>query len=74
MSQWNMFLYPLVVLTEKEMFTIPVAISQIVGGTQRVYYDQVMTAASISLIPMFILFLLLQRHFVKGIMSGAVKQ
>jgi lactose/L-arabinose transport system permease protein len=74
MQQWNMFLYPLVILTEKEMFTIPVALAQITGGVQRVYYSQVMVAASLAIVPMFVFFILLQKHFVKGIMSGAVKQ
>lgn len=74
MQQWNMFLYPLVILTEKQMFTIPVALAQITGGVQRVYYSQVMVAASLAIIPMFIFFILLQKHFVKGIMSGAVKE
>lgn len=74
MQSWNMFLYPLVILTGENMYTIPVALAQITGGTQRVYYNQVMVAASIAIIPMFIFFILLQRYFVKGIMSGAVKQ
>jgi lactose/L-arabinose transport system permease protein len=74
MQSWNMFLYPLVVLTGERMYTIPVALAQITGGVQRVYYGQVMVAASLAIIPMFLFFILLQRHFVKGIMSGAVKQ
>lgn len=70
--QWNLFLFPLVVL-EQGKYTIPVAINELVGA-QRVYYDQIMVAAALSIIPLFILFLFLQRHFVSGILAGSVKE
>jgi len=70
--QWNLFLFPLVVL-ERGKYTIPVAISQLVGA-QRVYYDQIMVAAALSIIPMFLLFILLQRQFVSGILAGSLKE
>ncbi|WP_262179258.1 carbohydrate ABC transporter permease [Haloarcula laminariae] len=70
--QWNLFLYPLVVL-EQGKYTIPVAINELVGA-QRVYYDQIMVAAALSIIPLFLVFLFLQRHFVSGILAGSVKE
>ena len=70
--QWNLFLFPLVVLKSGK-YTIPVAINQIVGA-QRVYYDQIMVAAALSIIPLFLLFIFLQRHFVSGILAGSVKE
>ncbi|EMA11250.1 carbohydrate ABC transporter permease [Haloarcula marismortui] len=70
--QWNLFLFPLVVL-EQGKYTIPVAINELVGA-QRVYYDQIMVAAALSIIPLFIVFLFLQRHFVSGILAGSVKE
>jgi lactose/L-arabinose transport system permease protein len=70
--QWNLFLFPLVVL-EGDKYTIPVAINQLVGA-QRVYYDQIMVAATLSIIPIFLLFLFLQKQFVSGILAGSVKE
>ncbi|WP_276273186.1 carbohydrate ABC transporter permease [Haloarcula litorea] len=70
--QWNLFLFPLVVL-EQGKYTIPVAINQIVGA-QRVYYDQIMVAAALSIIPLFLLFIFLQRQFVSGILAGSIKE
>ena len=70
--QWNLFLFPLVVL-EQGKYTIPVAINELVGA-QRVYYDQIMVAAALSIIPLFLVFLFLQRHFVSGILAGSVKE
>jgi lactose/L-arabinose transport system permease protein len=70
--QWNLFLFPLVILDQGK-YTIPVAINQLVGA-QRVYYDQIMVAAALSVIPVFLLFLFLQKQFVSGILAGAVKE
>ncbi|WP_049926905.1 carbohydrate ABC transporter permease [Halopiger goleimassiliensis] len=64
-SQWNAFLYPLVILESEELFTIPLAIERLTGH-HRIYFDQIMTAASIAIIPMIVLFLWLQEHFVRG--------
>ena len=70
--QWNLFLFPLVIL-ETDKYTIPVAIDQLVGA-QRVYYDQIMVAATLSIVPIFFLFLFLQKQFVSGILTRSVKQ
>ncbi|MFC6825130.1 carbohydrate ABC transporter permease [Halopelagius fulvigenes] len=73
LNQWQAFLYPLVILQEEEMFTIPLALAQLVGQ-QRVYFDQVMVATSLGIIPIFLIFIFLQQYFIKGILSGSVKQ
>jgi lactose/L-arabinose transport system permease protein len=70
--QWNLFLFPLVIL-DTGKYTIPVAINQLVGA-QRVYYDQIMVAAALSIVPIFVLFLFLQKQFVSGILAGSVKE
>lgn len=70
--QWNMFLFPLVIL-EREKYTIPVAMSQLVRANE-IYYDQIMVAAALSIIPLLIVFLVLQKQFVRGILAGAVKE
>lgn len=70
--QWNLFLFPLVIL-DQDKYTIPVAISDLIGA-QRVYYDQIMVAAGLSIIPIFVLFLFLQQYFVSGILAGSVKE
>ncbi|WP_121743150.1 carbohydrate ABC transporter permease [Natronorubrum halophilum] len=70
--QWNLFLWPLVVLQE-DKFTIPVALTKIMSQ-QTPAYDQLMVAALIAIVPMLIVFIALQRHFVNGILAGAVKE
>lgn len=73
LNQWQAFLYPLVILQEPKMYTIPIALAELVGQ-QRVYFDQIMVATSLAVTPIFIVFLTMQQYFIKGILSGSVKQ
>jgi lactose/L-arabinose transport system permease protein len=73
LNQWQAFLYPLVVLQDPQMYTIPLALAELVGQ-QRVYFDQIMVATSLAVTPIFIVFLTMQQYFIKGILSGSVKQ
>ncbi|OYD07302.1 ABC transporter permease [Paludifilum halophilum] len=71
--QWNNFLWPLVALISEEQYTLPVALATL-AGQRSIDYGQLMLGASISILPIFILFLFLQRYFIAGIISGAVKE
>lgn len=72
LASWNDYLWPLIVLTQKDSYTMPVALGTLVGLT-RVSWGGIMVGTAISTIPFLILFLSLQRHFVAGIAGGAVK-
>lgn len=71
--QWDLFLYPLVILEDSANYTIPVALAGL-EGAQRVYFDQIMVATSLAIIPLAILFLFLQKQFVSGILAGSLKE
>ncbi|WP_444685012.1 carbohydrate ABC transporter permease [Alkalicoccus luteus] len=73
MFQWNNFLWPLVVLGDSDMYTLPVALSSLVGMS-RVDYGQIMMGTTLSVLPIMIFFLLLQRQFISGILGGSVKE
>lgn len=73
LNQWQAFLYPLVILQDPQMYTIPLALAELVGQ-QRVSFDQIMVGTSLAITPIFIVFLTMQQYFIKGILSGAVKQ
>lgn len=73
LAQWNEFVYPLVVLRSPDAYTVPVALATLQGvGTTD--YGQLLTGTLLSMLPILILFLFLQRQFVAGILAGAVKQ
>jgi ABC-type glycerol-3-phosphate transport system permease component len=74
MGAWNDFLFPLVILKKPNLFTLPIAINQMIQSMiGRPVYSQQMAAAVISIIPLLIIFLVFQRRFVEGITAGAVK-
>lgn len=72
MSQWNAFIWPLLMLNTEENYTIPVALNTMVG-LSRVDYSGLMMGSLIATIPMLIVFLLFQRQFVQGLLGGAIK-
>jgi multiple sugar transport system permease protein len=72
MSQWNDFLWPLIVLSDESKFTLPVALASLVG--EHVQDTELMMAGSvITVLPVLILFIALQRAYIRGVMMGSVK-
>ncbi len=72
MSSWNDFMWPLIVLTDAQKYTLPVAVANLVG--EHVQDTELMMASSVlTILPVLILFLALQRHYIAGIMMGSVK-
>ncbi|WP_332628525.1 carbohydrate ABC transporter permease [Halalkalibacter flavus] len=72
MFQWNNFLWPLVAVNTTDMYTFPVALSSLFG-LSRIDYGQVMAGVSLATVPIIIFFLMLQRHFISGMLGSAVK-
>lgn len=72
MYQWNNFLWPLIAVQTKDMYTLPVALSSLFG-LSRIDYGQVMAGVTIATGPIIIFFLALQRHFISGVLGSAVK-
>lgn len=72
MGSWNSFLWPQVILHHQERFTLPIAMNQMVSlYTQE--YGTLMAGTLLSVLPVIVLFMLLQREFVAGLTAGAVK-
>lgn len=74
---WNDFLWPFIVIVHDEMSTLPVALARWsrmlmgVGGTTRA--GQVMAAATLTALPIMIVFLLFQRRFVESLTMAGLK-
>jgi ABC-type glycerol-3-phosphate transport system permease component len=72
LTAWNAFIWALVLVTEPDMYLLPVGIATLMGEYQ-VEWNELMAAAVIAVVPVLIIFSLLERHLVAGITAGAVK-
>jgi ABC-type glycerol-3-phosphate transport system permease component len=73
MSSWNNFLWPLTILHSESVQTVPVMLNSLQGPPGRTAFDVLMAGSVVSVLPMLLVFLILQRRLVAGITSGAVK-
>jgi multiple sugar transport system permease protein len=72
LSAWNDFMWPLIILSEGSLQTLPVALASLVG--EHVQDTELMMAGSfLTILPALIVFLIFQRTYVRGIMAGGVK-
>ncbi len=73
MGTWNDFLWPLIVLTDDDLQTLPVALANLLG--EHVQDTELMMAGAVlTMLPVIVLFLVLQRSYIEGIVTGSVKQ
>ena len=72
LASWNNYLWPLLINTQADMMTGPVALGSLIGLTD-VSWGAVMAGAATLTLPMLVLFVLLQRYFISGITAGAIK-
>lgn len=73
LGTWNDFLWPLIVLADDGRYTLPVALANLLG--EHVQDTELMMAGSVlTVLPVLALFVALQRHYVAGILSGAIKE
>lgn len=73
LASWNNFLWPLVVASTEDMYTLPVALALYSVGQNQTQYGLLLAGAVVVLLPILIVFLLLQRHFVQGLATTGLK-
>jgi multiple sugar transport system permease protein len=72
MGAWNDFMWPLIVLTDEAMYTLPVALANLLG--EHVQDTELMMAGSvITILPVMLLFIFVQRAYIEGITAGSLK-
>lgn len=72
LGSWNDFLWPLIILTDQSNYTLPVALAAM--SREHVQDIEMMMAGSvITVAPVLILFLALQRYYIRGMLAGSVK-
>ena len=74
LAAWNDFFAPLIMLTDRAKQTLPLAVANLRQQTMgAIDYGATEAGVVVMALPCVILFLLLQRYYVRGFMSGAVK-
>jgi len=72
MAAWNDFMWPLIVLTDQEHYTLPVALAAL-SREHIMDIELMMAGAVVTVIPVLLLFLALQRYYIQGLLLGSVK-
>jgi multiple sugar transport system permease protein len=70
---WNNFIWPLVASSTEDNYTLPVALALYAIGQNRTDYDVLLTGSVVVVLPVLLVFILLQRHFVRGIATTGLK-
>jgi len=72
LGSWNDFMWPLIVLTDKDLYTLPVALASL--SREHVQDNEMMMAGSVlTILPVLLLFLVMQRYYIQGLLVGSVK-
>jgi multiple sugar transport system permease protein len=70
MGTWNDFLWPLIVLADQDLYTLPVGLANLLGEHAQ-DIEVMMAGAVLTVLPVVVLFLALQRQYIAGIVTGA---
>ena len=81
MNIYNDFVWPVVIASSERMATLQVVLSTLaqnitgnrIGADYATVTGELLAASSIALVPLLVLFIALQRHFINGILAGSVK-
>jgi multiple sugar transport system permease protein len=73
LASWNNFLWPLVALTDESKYTLPVALATFAIGQNKADYGLLMAGSVALVVPVILVFLLLQRHFTQSIAMTGLK-
>ncbi|NPC93674.1 carbohydrate ABC transporter permease [Bacillus sp. WMMC1349] len=72
LNSWNNFLWPLIVLRSKEMFTLPIGLSTLLSPYGN-NYDMLISGSVLAILPVILIFLFFQKYFISGLTAGGIK-
>jgi|TARA_B110000305_G_scaffold185098_1_gene205894 multiple sugar transport system permease protein len=72
LGNWTAFLWPLIVSSSAEIFTVPVGLASFSGEFQS-DWELIMTGAALATLPTLLVFLILQRYIIRGVVLGGLK-
>ena len=72
-SSWNNLFTPLVLLTNKEKYTMPIMVSLLRGDIYKTEYGSIYLGLALTVLPLIIVYLLLSKYIIAGVALGGVK-
>ena len=72
MASWNAFLWPLVIVSSQDLMTLPVGLSNL-HGQYSTAWNLVMAGATVSVIPILIVYVVAQRYVIRGVTLSGLK-
>jgi multiple sugar transport system permease protein len=72
MTSWNDFMWPLIILSSDARYTLPVSIASL-SVEHAIDVELMMAGSVVTVLPVLLLFLVLQRYYIAGLMAGSVK-
>jgi multiple sugar transport system permease protein len=72
LGNWTAFLWPLIATTDRDLYTLPVGLASFSGEFQT-EWEMVMTGASVATLPTLLVFIVLQKYIVRGVMLAGLK-
>ena len=72
-SNWNNLFTPLVLLTDKKKYTMPIMVSLLRGDIYKTEYGSVYLGLTLTVLPLIIVYLLLSKYIIAGVALGSVK-
>jgi multiple sugar transport system permease protein len=73
-GSWNSLFTPLILLTNKERYTMPIMVSLLRGDIYKTELGSVYMGLSLTAIPLFVIYFLLSRYIIAGVALGGVKE
>ena len=74
LGNWNSFLWPQIILQDEGKYTLPIGLANMIGlPAFETQYGVLMAGTLLSILPVVVLFFVLQKEFISGLASGAVK-
>jgi len=73
-ASWNNLFLPLILLTKKEYYTLPIMVSLLRGDIYRTEYGSIYLGLSLTLLPLIVVYLILSKYIIAGVALGGVKE
>jgi ABC-type glycerol-3-phosphate transport system permease component len=74
LSSWNSFLWPQIILQDERKYNLPIGLANMMGMPEyQTAFGTLMAGTLLSILPVMLLFFLLQKDFIAGLTSGAIK-